>query len=288
MSNNPPADESFLEIRTDEEQAIADYEYERWQEDPTSWEPLVTLEQLKARPNLEIQWYAPHFIPVGAKTILSAEPKTGKTILLFHILKAVINGEKLFGRQCAPQKVIYLTEQTEHEFRMQAEEVPGLMGNPNFYVLLPEAAPTACITWQGTLKWAEQMLNLTKAKILVMDTFGSIAKLPPMGENDSSTIQNYINEMNFLFQNRYLSVVLTHHNRKTSYEGGKNQNQTISAIRGSSAFAGGAGHVITMGKIDVDPNARNINIDGRYMKCDKVMALDEQTHVYKELKSSKE
>jgi hypothetical protein len=209
----------------------------------------------------------PDWIPVGAKTILSAEPKTGKTILLFHILKAVTEGGEFLGKPCPPTRVLYLTEQTEQEFKKQVCEVRGLIGNPNFYVLLAEETPPEHRTWEDTLEFCEKMLAHTKAKILVVDTFGGLAKLPPNGENDAATIQNQINKLNYLFKNRYLSVVLTHHNRKKSEERfGTGSNLSISAARGSSAFVGGGGHLIFMD----DPTRgkgveRKFNFFGRYM-----------------------
>src|ERR1700677_2466688 len=107
----PPTEELYLPIDSDWEAQYKEYEHEVWREDPMSWSPLISLAQLAERPDLEIEWYAPDFIPVGAKVILSAEPKTGKTILLFHILKAVCRGEKFLGKQCFQQRVVYLTEQ---------------------------------------------------------------------------------------------------------------------------------------------------------------------------------
>src|SRR6202040_2876501 len=97
------------------EVAYQEYEHEKWEETPEAWSPLINLEQLEKRPDLEIEWYCPDWIPVGAKTILSAEPKTGKTILLFHILRSVTTGEDFLGKHCPPTRVLYLTEQTEQE-----------------------------------------------------------------------------------------------------------------------------------------------------------------------------
>jgi hypothetical protein len=247
------------------EQAFRDYEYEHWADQPERWSPLINLEQLAARPNLEVDYYCPDWIPVGGKTILSAEPKTGKTILLFHILKAVTEGGEFLGKQCHPARVLYLTEQTEQEFKKQICEVPGLIGNKNFYVLLAEETPQSIRTWEDTIEFADRMLALTKSKILVVDTFGGLAKLPPHGENDAATIQNQINKLNPLFRNRYLAVVLTHHNRKKS-EDTRNAgtNLSISSARGSSAFVGGGGHLIFMNAPDAS-NTRQFSFYGRYL-----------------------
>lgn len=248
-----------------DEQAFQEYEYERWSEAPERWSPLINLAQLEARPNLDIEWFCPDWIPVGAKTILSAEPKTGKTILLFHILKAVTEGGKFLGKQCPPTRVLYLTEQTEQEFKKQVCEVPGLIGNKNFYVLLAEETPQEIKTWEDTIEFAERMLALTKSKILVVDTFGGLAKLPPHGENDAATIQNQINKLNPLFKSRYLGVVLTHHNRKKSLDSrNEGSNLAISSARGSSAFVGGGGHLIFMNAPD-KTNKREFSFYGRYL-----------------------
>lgn len=242
-----------------------DYAHENWSDDASRYyKPLITLEDLAKRPDPVEEWYCPDWIPVGGKTILSAEPKTGKTILLFHILKAVTEGGKWLGKECPPTRVLYLTEQTEHEFKRQVQEVPDLIGNKNFFVLLAEETPVEHKTWEDTLEFSQRMLALTHAKILVVDTFGGLAKLPPNGENDAATIQNQINKLNFLFKNRYLSVVLTHHNRKKPQDKfGNNNDLSISSARGSSAFVGGGGHLIFMDAPDRS-NKRNFNFYGRY------------------------
>ena len=247
------------------EREYRDYEYEQWQEDPSRWSPFINLEQLEKRPDLEIDYYVPDWIPVGAKTILSGEPKSGKTILLFHILKAVTNGEEFLGKPCPPTRVLYLTEQTEQEFKKQICEIPGLIGNPNYYVLLAEETPDSLKTWEDMIEFAEKYLVITKAKILVIDTFGGLAKLPPNGENDAAVVQGHINKLNRLFKNRYLSVVLTHHNRKKSADWrNKDESANINAARGSSAFVGGGGHLIFMNAPD-NSCRRDFAFFGRYL-----------------------
>lgn len=264
------------------EQEYLDYEHEQWVETYKPWSPLITLEQLEKRPNLEVEWYCPDWIPVGAKTILSAEPKTGKTILLFHILRSVVNGEPFLGQQCPPTRVLYLTEQTEQEFKKQVCEVKGLIGNPNFYVLLAEETPANLRTWEDTIEFCERMLAITKAKILVVDTFVGLAKLPPNGENDSATIQNNINKLNRLFKNRYLSVVLTHHNRKKSDDPKREANLTINSARGSSAFVGGGGHLIFMNNPDPKDTRREFLFFGRYKHGDEMaLSLDKEASEYR-------
>lgn len=248
-----------------QEVAFLEYQHELWKEDPKAWSPFISLEQLQNRPNLEIEWYAPNFIPVGGKVLLSAEPKCGKTILLFHILNAVVNGRSFLEEKCTPAKVMYFTEQTEHEFKRQVREVPGLLGNPNFYVLLAEEVPANLRSWRLLLQFAEEKMKVIGAHIIIFDTFIGMARLPADGENDSATIQNCIDEANFLFKNRYLSIVFVHHARK-SFEDSKGPRAvTMQSIRGSSAFVGGVGHVICMTAPDYTNTIRQCNFFGRYL-----------------------
>lgn len=258
--------EYLTQIQKDQHEiAFAEYEWEKWEDRPEPWSPLITLEQLAARPDLQVEWYCPNWIPVGAKTVISAEPKCGKTILLFHILQAVVTGTSFLGELCTPAKVLYLTEQTEHEFKRQVREVPNLLGNPNFFVLLAEDTPPEIKTWDHMLAFVQRMLEVTKAKILVLDTFIGLAKLPPEGENDSATIQNSINKLNPLFKNRYLSVVFTHHNKKKSDDPKRRENiPTLQWVRGSSAFVGGAGHIVVMDAPLDGGRTRDFYFFGRY------------------------
>lgn len=259
------------EAITEHDLAFRDYQYETLAENKEWYAPLITLKDLQGYPDLEEEWYVPDFIPVGGKTIISAEPKMGKTILLFHMLKAATTGGMFLGKECPPVRVLYLTEQTEHEFKRQCKEVPDLLGNENFYVLLAEQ--NTFRTWEDTLEFAQSMLNKIKAKILVIDTFGGLAKLPPNGENDAATIQNQINKLNFLFKQRYLSVVMTHHNRKPSVKQKGDYGSpdlSINSARGSSAFVGGGGHLIFMDAPDGVKNPmRRLNIFGRYNNGDE-------------------
>lgn len=248
------------------ELAFRDYQDEVLSENKEWYKPLITLKDLEGFPDLEEEWYCPDFIPVGAKTIISAEPKMGKTILLFHILKAVTTGGMFLGKECPPTRVLYLTEQTEAEYKRQVKEVPDLLGNENFFVLLAENTPQEIKTWEDLLEFAKRMLEKIKAKILVVDTFGGLAKLPPNGENDAATIQNQINKLNFLFKQRYLSVVMTHHNRKSyTKKDGSSSDVTINSARGSSAFVGGGGHLIFMDAPEgTKQPKRRLSIFGRY------------------------
>lgn len=266
MPSSEEVAEYYGSLPLAEEVPFHEYLYERWVDDPKTWSPLITLEQLEQRPDLEVDWYATDWIPVGAKVLLAAEPKCGKTILLFHILNSILHGKPFLGKKSTPAKVIYLTEQTEHEFKRQIKEVPGLAGNPNFYVLLAEEFPTDLSSWRRLLQFVEEKMVITGAKIVVFDTFLGMAKLPPDGENDSATIQNCINESNFLFKNRYLSVVFVHHNRKRSDDPKmRYASENIQSIRGSSAFAGGVGHIIEMSAPNMNDTARKFNFYGRYI-----------------------
>lgn len=253
-------------VETQAELAYADYKNNIWEEDPRSWSPLINLEQLENRPDLEVDWYCPDWIPVGAKTFVCGEPKIGKTIAILHVLNAIVSGRTFLGQKCEPAKVMFLTEQTEAEIKMQIKEVPGLIGNPNFYLLLPEEAPEYLRTWMDTLKFVQEMITVTKSKIVVFDTFGGMAKLPPGGENDAATIQNHINMMSFLFRNRYLSVVCLHHNRKKNEDPRSNgDNLALSRARGSTAFIGGGGHIIMVDAEDPKSCERQFGFYGRYI-----------------------
>ena len=262
------------------EQAFREYENERWAEHEERWSPLITLKQLEARPDPEIKFYCPDFIPVGAKTIISAEPKAGKTTLLLHILKAVIEGGTFLGKQCHPARVLYLSEMTEVALKHQVREVPGLTGNENFYVLLPEMTPSHLKTWEDTIEFVDKMMDTIKAKILVVDTFGSMAKLPPGGENDSSTIQNQLNKLSILLRNSYRSIVLTHHNRKKSEDKlSQGSNLSINSARGSSAFAGGGDHILFLNAPDKS-NTRQLSFYGRFLHGEeRVLTLKEGKYV---------
>ena len=245
------------------------------------WQPLLTLEELAARPDQEVEWYAPYWIPVGAKTILCAPPKCGKTILMFHMLKSVLDGVKFCGQQCVKQKVMYLTEQTEYEFKRQIKEIPGLLGNPNMYVLLAENFPEELHTWKMTLQWIDKMMKAVGANILVVDTFLSYAKLPDEGENDSATIQNALNDMNFLFKTPERAVVLCHHSKKKPDEDRYNKYDPLAleSIRGSSAFSGGAGHIVLMHAPSRKSTERRFNFVGRYTNGQE-MSMNLINHEY--------
>lgn len=245
---------------------------------------LLTLEELAVLPAPEVKWYAPNWIPVGAKTVLCAYPKTGKTILMFHLLRSILEGGKFCGEQCQKANVVYLSEETQFEFRDQLEDVPGLLGHPNFSVLLAERRDPMIQTWSDTLKWVSNEMDKRDANILVVDTFLSYAKLPEEGENDAATIQLALNEMNFLFRKPERSVVVLHHTAKPQKEHSKfapPQNPlAIEMVRGSSGFAGGAGHIIVMHG-QPERNNRDFAFYGRHLHgATASLVLDKRDHKY--------
>jgi archaellum biogenesis ATPase FlaH len=230
--------------------------------------PVISCASLFRRPKPPILSYVPGFIYAGALNLIAGEPKAGKSTLAWYLTNSISLGTRFLGDEVRKTNVLYVTEQNEVSFRQEAESIPNFTTNENLYMLFPEYAPT--VDWRTSIAyWGDKLLH-TRSSVLVIDTFSSFASLPPGGENDSACIAERLMALKHLFLGKpNLAIVLVHHIRKP-VEDPKNPRfkdfADLRDARGSSAIVGGVDHCLMLSKHQRNDNARNIHVEGRFVK----------------------
>jgi hypothetical protein len=234
---------------------------------PDLYRPAISAEDLFKRPALPITSYVPGYVYAGSLNLVAGEPKSGKSTLVWYISNAISRGEAFLGNASRRANVLYVTEQNEVSFRQETAGIRGFSTNPNIFILLPETCPPG--GWnERILFWGEKLIA-TNSNVLVVDTFGSFANLPPGGENDSACIADRLMTLKQLYKNRpSLAIVLVHHIRKPSidprYPDRMKAFADLRDARGSTAIVGGTDHCVMITKEEQFNRVRNIHTEGRF------------------------
>jgi RecA-family ATPase len=81
-----------------------------------------TPKEMFARGEETITWLIPDFIPANALVSFQSRAKAGKSTLVFHMIRAMLEGGEFLGNKIEKQKVVYLTEQPRSTFLLQLRE----------------------------------------------------------------------------------------------------------------------------------------------------------------------
>lgn len=194
----------------------------------------------------------PYFV-LGALTEIVGKIKDGKTTLVMHLVKAVLEGGEFLGRSCKQSKVVYLTEQAVVSFVAQLEQA-GIRQHEGLYVL--HAPEVRRFSWQDKVKAAAIKCAEVGANLLVIDTVVVISDVDD--ENSSAEMDRAVEPLVEILSGG-LSVVCNRHGRKS---GGSVQD----AGRGSSAFSGRMDIVVEIKKPDSNAmrNVRHLKTVGRF------------------------
>ena len=230
---------------------------------PERYAPAISAKDLFRRPKLPITSYIPGFIYAGSLNLVAGEPKAGKSTLVWHLINAIGYGDFFLGAETRKANVLYVTEQNEVSFRQETANIPKFTENPNVFILLPESAPAG--SWPQKIQFWGDKLLATNSSILVIDTFGSFANLPPGGENDSACISERLMLLKQLYKYKpNLAIILVHHIRKPSADPRfpVKDFADLRDARVSSAIVGGVEHCLMLSK-GIN-NIRNIHTEGRF------------------------
>jgi len=173
--------------------------------------------------------------------LLSAKPKTGKTTLLFHLLRTLFEGKPFLGSPThRPGPVLLLTEESSSLLRQRLARL-GL-GHEDLWVL----RRTVLGGWPEALALIRAAIN-QDVRLVIIDTLATFWGIQE--ENDASTIHNTLLPLQRLAQEHGVAVLLIHHLRKTDGEEG-------TAHRGSGAIVAVADIAVEMRRVAHQPCRR--------------------------------
>lgn len=199
----------------------------------------------------EIEWIWEGYIAPGLVSLLTADPKAGKTTLLAHLFHAMENSEEFLGRKIKKANVLVLTEETKGGWLRKKQDTQ-IIGNNVGIVSRYFYDRNQTYQWEEAIRELREFVRQQDIKLVVLDTLGYF--WPVVDENHASMVTEALKPIHLLTE-AGLAVLLIHHDRKT---GGSNIKKT----RGSSALSGFVD--IKLGLTGDDTNKRTLRGDGRY------------------------
>lgn len=173
-------------------------------------------------PDLHVDWIWRGYLAKRNLTLLSSEPKTGKSTLLFDFLKQMNAGEPFLELSTTPVQTALLTEESLPLLKMRRDS------------LHLETLPLSVITLQPGLTWPLVIAKLKQkalqgAGLLVVDTLSRFWDV--MDENDAAQVVRALGPLVALTRVHDVAILLLHHVRKQGGPVGR-------AVRGSNALTG--------------------------------------------------
>ena len=162
------------------------------------------------------KWVVDSVIPEGM-TILSSAPGQFKTYLLLALCKQISNGELAFGHFKAEKRNILFVNEEMGE-RMMQDRLKSINGTGGeIYFTNLAGIKIDDISY---------LLEFCKEKNITLVMFDSLTRIHRLKENDADDVKKIFEAMLLLLRDN-ISVVMTHHHRKTSMFGNKNGSEEM-------------------------------------------------------------
>ncbi len=227
----------------------------------------VTAREISEMTPEEVEWVVRPYAARGAITEIDGKPKAaGKTTLVSHMVKAVVNGEAFLGEPTTKTGVVYLTEQSPNTFREVLDRA-DLMERDDLTVL--PWGETSGFGWEEVVRAAANEAVARGAGLLVVDTLPQFARLKGDAENNAGAALAAIQPLQGAAATHNLAVMVVRHERKSGGEVGDSG-------RGSSAFAGAVDVILSVRRTEGNGNAnvRTIHALSRFDETPQVQVVE--------------
>jgi hypothetical protein len=210
--------------------------------------PFQTAREFAASSPAEVSWVAKPYVAAGAITGVDGKIKAaGKTTLVTHLCRAVLDGLPFLGASTHRTGIVYLTEQPPSSFREALRRADLLDRDDFVFLTWRDASGTA---WANVVAAAVVEAADRGAGLLVVDTLSRFAGIHGDGENNAGEAEAAMAPLQLAAADG-LAVVVVRHERKAGGEVGDSG-------RGSTAFGGAADIVMAVRRTSGDrTNARN-------------------------------
>ena len=213
----------------------------------------------------QVEWVLTGYVACGATTEVAAKVKLGKTTLILHACRAMLDSTPFLGfRTREVPAILYLTEQPDASFR-EALEAADLLGRENFVFTSWHSA--RALSWPKVVAAAVAEAKRIGAPLIVVDTLPQWAGI--VDENSSAEALAAMRPLQEAAGVHGLAVVIVRHDRKSGGEVGDSR-------RGSSAFAGAVDIVLSLRKPDGNSNGniRLIHALSRFRETTSRLAIE--------------
>jgi RecA-family ATPase len=283
---------------------VSDSHEQQWAECRKAWaeytesnkfHPCIEMDDLLTLPDPPVKAYCPGLIYADCLTVLAGDPKEGKSTLLQHAVHAIATGSMFLEQQCERAKVLYCSEQNRGSFKHQAKKIQKLRGLKGVFVIPveenhkrvevktlkdgryepildtegnPVMQDKPFADWKEQVEfWREQLLR-TGARVIVIDTLISFARLKGGDSYDAGAMTALLMELKTLYSSvPGLAIVVLHHCRKEGqWKGGDHEVRKFADMAGSYAIRAASDQNILLFSPDKknDPRVRTVKVEGRF------------------------
>jgi hypothetical protein len=252
----------------------------------TKWKNRITAsfrspaDLLAATPE-DVNWLWWGFLAEGSLSVLAGREKTGKSTLVFGLLRELLaedEGTEFLDRPCKPTPVVILSEEPDGAV---AEKLRlfNLADKANLRLLTRSGLAAGRPRLREAVALAVEEAARTGAGVLILDSFGYWAGLHGDAENQSGAVQDAMHPL-LQATTSGLAVLVVHHTTKATGE-----------LRGSTALGAAADVILTLAR-DRSPDEasgrRRLDADGRYRATPSSLLLELQGTRYRTLGSPAE
>ena len=228
--------------------------------------PFRTAREFAAATPSDVDWIARPYVAAGAITGVEGKIKiAGKTTLVTHLCRAVLDGRPFLGRPTKRAGVVYLTEQPASSLR-EALRRADLLERDDFTIL--SWRDCAGLAWAEVVEAAVAECGRRGAGLLVVDTLGRFAGIRGDGENSAGEAEAAMAPLQVAAADG-LGIIVVRHERKAGGDVGDSG-------RGSSAFGGAVDIVMAVrrGDRDTQSNVRVIHALSRFDETPETLGVE--------------
>ncbi len=254
----------------------------------------ITIGDLLELPESNTKAYVPQLAVPGCVSMLSGDPKAGKSTLALWALGAMTHGQQFLGEDTHKVRVLYAIELSTPVLKQQLKQypIPSLVGNKEIEIITLEnngqfktldydksgkEFPVR-VPWKN---WGEQVthwrteLERSQAKVIVIDTFSAYAMLGVGEANDPGIVVSRLTTLKqqVFSVNRDIAIVILSHLRKRS----DNREPDFADVAGSFGMraAPDINLLLYRPKSETeDSPVRVLKTEGRLGLRDRIIRLD--------------
>lgn len=190
---------------------------------------LMSLSDMENPP--EIDWLVDDMLARKAFSIISADPKAGKSTIVRQLIKAVLHGDRFFGREVQRGKVLYFALEEQPEMLRKQFGILGINNND------PITTHVGSLQLANPTSHVLGLVEELEPDLVVIDTLHLFTHIKDM--NNYAECNEAMKHIRDMARSTNAHFIFVHHSNKGDSFGGR-------SMLGSQALFGSADTIITV------------------------------------------